>query len=51
MEFRNGSRHIYKEDKLIVQTQPGSSLYNIIEKPSKEMDNYASLALTDDSAI
>lgn len=52
VEFRKGSGYIYRGDELIIQTQPGSNLYNIIfDKPLQIVDNWASLALTGDPGI
>lgn len=52
VEFKNGSGHIYRRNKLIAKTQPGSSLYDItFDTTSKSKENQANLALRGDQTI
>jgi len=50
VEFRNGSEYIYRGNELIIQTQPGGSVYNIpFRKILKPINVWANLALTGNS--
>jgi len=50
VEFKNGSGYIYRENELIIQTQPGGKLYNIPFKRTLKLTNaWARLALTGNS--
>jgi len=50
VEFKNGSGYVYRGNELIIQTQPGGSLYNVpFRKTLKPTNAWASLALTGSS--